>query len=303
MPLAWVWGVRVWRSSTPNCPSIGRAAGAATHWLWVQRVWVWGPVTNATARALPSWLCALWGRHKGARGGCLLPRCGASEVGRSPTPDRPSFRRAAGARYPLAVGAGGLGVETPTNFTVCALPSWLCVLWGQHEGAPAGVPLAWMWGVRGLGALPRPTARPSGVRPGPATHWLWVPGVWAWGPVTNPAARALPSWLCALWGRHEGAWGGGASCLAVGRPGWALMHAGLPVLRACGRGPLPTCCGCGGCGRGEPSPTPQGRLLPAGFARSGAGTRAPGGGASCLGVGRLGLGALPAPGFAYLSGL
>ena len=45
-------------------------------------------------------------------------------------------------------------------------------------------------------------------------------GVRAWGPITNPTERALASWLRALWGRHEGAQGGGgASCLGVGRPG------------------------------------------------------------------------------------
>ena len=39
-----------------------------------------------TARALASCLCALWGRHEGARGRRLWPGCGASGVGRSPTP-------------------------------------------------------------------------------------------------------------------------------------------------------------------------------------------------------------------------
>ena len=69
----------------------------------------WGAVTNPTAR----WLCALWGRHEGARGGRLLPGCGASGVGRSPTPDCPPSGRAAGAHYPLAVGVGGAaGVGT-----------------------------------------------------------------------------------------------------------------------------------------------------------------------------------------------
>ena len=40
-------------------------------------------------------------------GGCVLPGCGASVVGRSPTPDCPPSGRAAGAHYPLAVGEGG----------------------------------------------------------------------------------------------------------------------------------------------------------------------------------------------------
>ena len=75
--------------------------------------------------------------------------------------------------------------------------------------------------------------------------------------------------------------------------GRALSHPRPLVLRACGRGPLPTGCGCGGCGRGDPAPTPQRSLLRAGFARCGGGTKAPGGGASCLGVGRPGTGALP----------
>ena len=81
--------------------------GPATHWLWVQ-VWrAWGPLTNPTARALASLLCALWGRHKGARGGNLLPAPGRPELGALPRPTaRPlSLGRAAGARYPLAVGA------------------------------------------------------------------------------------------------------------------------------------------------------------------------------------------------------
>ena len=78
--------------------------------------------------------------------------------------------------------------------------------------------------------------------------------------------------------------------------GWALSHARPPVLAACGQGPLPTGCGCGGYGRGDPFPTPQRALLRAGFARCRGDTRVPGGGgASCLGVGRSGSGALPCP--------
>ena len=81
----------------------------------------WGPVTNPTARALASWLCALWGRHEGARGGSLLPGCGASAVGRSPTPDSPPSGRAAGAHYPLAVGARGCGRGDPSLTPQCTL--------------------------------------------------------------------------------------------------------------------------------------------------------------------------------------
>ena len=132
--------------------------------------------------------------------------------------------------------------------------------------APRAVP------VLGAGrAVPRgPASVPCSVwlawgggRPGPASFYLaWgcaLPVGWvrAWGPVTNPIARALASWLCAPRGRHEGALGGrllpGCGASGVGcSPTPNHLSFG-----ACGRGPLPTGCGCGGCGRGDPSPTTQ----------------------------------------------
>ena len=150
----------------------------------------------------------LWGRHEGARWGRLLPGCEASGVGRSPTPASCPFGRAARANYSLAVGAGGADVGTchqPHNPRSCKLALRAV---GAARGRPGGLPLAWVWGVRGRAlSHPRPLVR-SGVWRGPTTHWLWVRGVRAWGPVTNPTERALASWLCALWGRHEGARGG-----------------------------------------------------------------------------------------------
>ena len=168
------------------------------------------------------------------RGGRLLPGCGVSGVGRSPTPDCPLSGRAAGAHYPLAVGAGGLRAWGPvTNPTARVLASWLCALWGRHEGTWGGRPLPGC-GCPGSSAFPPPTARPLGGLPGPTTHWLLVRG---------------------------------------------------------------------SCGRGVPSPTPQRALLRAGLARCGGGTRAPGGGAPCLSVGRPGSGALPPPTARPLGGL
>ena len=169
------------------------------------------------------------------------------------------------------------------------------MLWGRHDGARGGAPLARVWDVRELAlSHPRPLV-PSGVRPGSVTHWLWVRGVRAWGPVNNPTARALASCICVLWGQDEGAWGGrllpGCGASGDGRS----PSPDLSSVQACGRGPLPTGCGCGGCGRGDPSPTPQRALLRAGFARCGGSMRVHGGGASCLGVGRPGTGALPPP--------
>ena len=302
------------------------------------------------------------GAARGRPGGRLLPQCGASGVGRSPTPDHSSFRacgrgplptgcgcggwcgdpsptpprallragfarcgggmrvpgggrllpgrtglgalppptsrpfgRAAGAHYPLAVGAGGVGVGTrhQGHSVRSGMLAWRAV--GAARGRPGGAPLAWAWGVRGRALSdPRPLVL-SGVRPGPTTHWLWVRGVWAWGPVTKATACALACWLGALWGRHEGARGGH---LLPGRGASGVGRSPTPdhsSFRVCGRGPLPTGCGCGECRRGDPSPTPQRTLLRAGFARCGGGMRVPGGGASCLGVGRPGWGALPTP--------
>ena len=222
-----------------------------------------------TARALASWLCALWGRHEGARSGRLLPGCGASRVGRSPTPDRSSFWACCRGPLPTSCGCGGCGrgVPSPTSqrallragfvrcgggmrapgrgpllpgrgasrvgrsptpdrpsFGACGrgpLPTG-CGWGGCRQGEPlpnpqrallragfarcgggtlapgGGAPLALVWRVRGRAfSDPRPLVL-WGLRPGPTTHWLWVRGVWAWGPVTNPTARALASWPSAL---------------------------------------------------------------------------------------------------------
>ena len=125
--------------SHPTAHPWGVRPGPATHWLWMLGVWAWGPVTNPTERALASWLCVLWGRHKGAGGGGrLLPGCGASGVRRSPTPNRPSLGGAAGARYPLALDAGGLGLGTclqPHSARSCELALRAV---GAGRGRPGG---------------------------------------------------------------------------------------------------------------------------------------------------------------------
>ena len=228
-------------------------------------------------------------------GGAFCLGVGRPGSGALPPPTTRPFGRAAGAHYPLAVGAGGAGVGTrhqPHSARSCELALRAV---GAARGPSGGAPLAWMWGVRGRAlSHPRPLVC-SGVRPGPTTHWLWVPGMRAWGPVTNPTVRALASWLCALWGRHEGPRGGRLlpGCGASGDgPSATPDHSSV---RACGRGPLPTSGGCGGWGHGDPSPTPQRALLRGGVARCGGGIRVLGGGASCPDAGRPGSGALPTP--------
>ena len=223
------------------------------------------------------------------------------------------------SRAPFGLlGGGGPGPVSPYLAWGCALPvasvrawatlispsaralaSWPCTLaWRAVEaarGRRGGKPLAWVRGARGQAlSHPGPLVL-SGVRPGPTTHWLWVRGMRARGPVTNPTARALASWLCALWGRHEGA---PKRRLLPGCGASGVRRSRTPdhsSFGACGRGPLPCCCGCGGCRRGDLSTTPQRVLLRAGFARCGGGMRVPRGGASCLGLGRPGSGALRPP--------
>ena len=105
-------------------------------------MWVWGPVAYPTARASATWLCALWGRHEGAQGGGPLPGCEASGVEHSSTPHRPSLRQGAGARYPLAVGAGCVDVVTPDQ-PHCARSCALALRTvGAARGRPAGAPVA-----------------------------------------------------------------------------------------------------------------------------------------------------------------
>ena len=210
-----------------------------------------------------------------------MPRCRASGVGCSHTPDRPSFGACGRGLLPTGCGCGGCGRGDPSPTPQRALLRAGFARCGGGTRAPGGgPPHAWVWGVRDWAlSHPRPPVL-WGVRPGPTTHWLWMREVWAWGPVTNPTARALASWLFALRGRHEGARGGrllpGCGVSGVRRS----LNPDRPSFGACGRGPLSTGCGCGECGRGDPSPTPQRALLRAGLARCGAGTRAPGGGAS-----------------------
>ena len=53
--------------------------------------------------------CVLWGRHEASRGGRLLPGCGASGDGRSPTPDLSSVRACGRGPLPTGCGCGGCG--------------------------------------------------------------------------------------------------------------------------------------------------------------------------------------------------
>ena len=191
---------------------------------------------------------------------------------------------------------------------VAGRPVWASLILARRYAIPYGLCVPWARSVplrmSGLGPVLF-LACFGGGGGGPVSPYLaWGCALlmgWmrAWGPVTNPTTRALVSWPCALAWRAVGAArerpGGALLAWVQGARDRALSHPSHLSFRACGRGRIPTACGCGGCGRGDPSPTPQRALLRAGFARCGSGMKVPGGGASCLGVGRPGSGALPPP--------
>ena len=292
--LACVTGVQGRALSYPRPPVLwGVLPAPTTHWLWVRGVWAWGPVTNPAAHALASWLCALWGRREGARGGRLLPVCGASTVGRSSTPDRPSSGTCGWGPLPTGCGCGGSGCGDPSPTRQRALLRAGFARCGGGTRAPGGGASCLGLGRPGSGALPLPTARPFGRAAG-AHHPLAV-GAGAVGTGTRHqphSARSGALALRALWaapGRP-----GGPSLPVCGASG--VGRSPSPdgsSFGACCRGPLPTGFGYGGCGRGDPSPTPQCKFLRSGSARCWGGTKLPREAASCLGVGRPGSGALP----------
>ena len=258
----------------PTARPLGGLPGPTTHWLWVRG----GAGVGTRHQPHSARSCVLWGRLEGARGGRLLPACGVSGVGRSPTPDCPPSGRAAGAHYPLAVGAGGCGRGDPSPTPQGALLRAGFARCGGGKRAPGGGASCLGVGRPGSGALPPPTARPLGGLPGPTTHWLWVRG----GAGVGTRHQSNSARSCGLWGRLEGARGGrllpGCGASGVGR---SHIPDCLPSGRAAGDH-YPLAVGAGGCGRGDPSPTPLRALLRAGFARCGGGMRVPGGGASCL---------------------
>ena len=171
----------------PTARPLGGLLGPTTHWLSVRGVA--GVGTRHQPHSARS--CVLWGRHEGARGGRLLPGCGASWVGGSPPLDCPPSGRAAGAHYPLAVGAGGCGRGDPSPTPQRALWRAGFARCGGGRRVPGGGASCLGVGRPGSGAVPAPTARPLGGLPGPTTHWLWVPGG---AGVPRVCACACPAW-------------------------------------------------------------------------------------------------------------
>ena len=86
---------------------------------------------------------------------------GAPRVGRYPTPDRPSLGRAAGARYRQPVGTGDVGVANihQPDCTRSCVPALRAVRAARGRLGGGACCLA-VRRLLGMGALPRPTARP-----------------------------------------------------------------------------------------------------------------------------------------------
>ena len=221
----------VGRSPTPDCPPSGRAAGADVGRPGSGALppptacplgGLTGPVWGVRGRTLSNpRLPALWA---GCRG-----RCGASRVGRSPTPDCPPSGRAAGA----GVGRPGWdALPPPTARPLGGLPGPVWGVQGQTLSLPR---LLALWagcrgrcGASGVGSSPTPDCPASGRAAGAG---LGRPGSDALPP---PTARPLGGLPGPVWGVR----------------GRALSHARLLTLCAGCRGP----CGASGVGR---SPTPD----------------------------------------------
>ena len=291
-----MWGVRGRALSQPRLPALWAGLpGPTSHWLWARGAAGVGTRHQPhSARSCELALRAV-GAARGRPGGAPAAWCGASGVGRSPTPDYPPYGGAAGAHYPLAVGVGGCGRGDPSRTPQRALLRAGFARCGGGTRVPRGGASCLGVGRPGSGALPPPTARPLCGLPGPTTHWLWV-----WGDA-GVRTRHQPQSALALRavGAACGCPGGAPLAWVWGVRGRALYLPRMPALLAGCGGPLPTGCGCGGLRAWGPVTNPTARTL----ACRGGGMWLPGGGASCLGAGRRGSGALPPPTARPLGGL
>ena len=264
----------------------------------------WGPSTGSTACALAGRRCSLWGWRTGLPGGgAFHHREGRLRSGAPPPPTaRPLGGLLGSATHVLWAQVCGCGGPTLSPWPAC--PVGAACRGGGGRPTPGGLASHRCEGYLVSGAFPPLAARPLGRAAGAsATRVFRVRSVRVWGPSTGPTVRALAGRHCAPWGWRKGVPRGVPSAIVRGVWGQALPLPRLPAPGRAAGAHYPLAAGAGGCGRGDPSPTPQRALLRAGFAHCGGSTRAPGGGAYCLGVGRPGSGALPPPTARPLGGL
>ena len=106
--------------------------------------------------------CAFSARHEGAPGGRLLPGCGASGVGRSPTPDHSSFQACGRGPLPTGCGCGGDGHGDPSPTPQRALLRAGFARCGGGTRTSGGGASCLAVGRPGTGTLPPATTRPFG---------------------------------------------------------------------------------------------------------------------------------------------
>ena len=213
-----MWGVRGRALSHPR-PLVrwGLQPGPTTHWLWVREVRAWGPVTNPTARALA---CCGGGMRVPGRGASCLG-VGRPGSGALPPPTTRPFGCAAGARFPLAVGAGGAGVGARLSLAPCPVPRFVvcCARFPGSRHPPAVV--AWHLSLcRGCGrrpaslaclvaprwcAAPRPVRSLSVLRSAFPSPWCLPP----------PRGLSLPALLGGCTGHVEAGREPGSLCLLL----------------------------------------------------------------------------------------
>ena len=221
----------------------------------------WGPSTGPTACALAGRRCSLWGWRKGIPGGGAFHRCEGRLRWGAPPPRLPAPWADCWGPPRTCCGRGCVGVGAQH------CPLGLHALWGLRAGGVVGGRPRGRWPAtvaRGVWcqalSLPRPPVVWGG-QPGfrdPCVPGAVGAGV---GPSTSPTACALAGRRCSLWGWWKGVPGGVPSTVVRGVCGQTLPLLELPAHWAGCWGPPPTCCGCGGCGRWDLSPTPQRALL------------------------------------------
>ena len=303
-PLAWVWGVRGRALSHPRLPALWAGyRGPLPTGCGCGGVRVWGPVTNPTARALASLLCALWGRHEGARGGAP-PAWVWGVRGRALShPRLPALWACCWGPLPTGCGCGGCGRGGPSPTPQRALFRAAFARYGGGTRAPrGGRPLP---GCRasGVGRSPTPDCPPSGRAAG--AHYTLAVGAGGCGR-GDPSPTPQRALLRAGFARCGGGMrvpGGAPLAWVWGVRGPALSRPRLPALWAGRRGRKPTGCWCGGVRAWGPVTNSTACALASWLCALWRRHKGARGGASCLGVGRPGSGALPPPTARPLGGL
>ena len=234
-PLAWVWGVWCRALSHPR-PLVLLCVrpGPTTHWLWVRGLRAWRPVPTPPRALLQPGFARCGGGMRVPGGGRLLP--GRAGSGALPAPTARPLGRAAGAHYPLAVGAGGAGVGTchqPHSAHSCELALRAV---GAERRRPRGRRLLPGCGASGVKRSPTPDRPFFGVFGGdPLPTGCGCGGRGRGDPSPTPQRALLRAGL-ARCGDSMRVPGGDASCLRVGRPGSGALPSPTtgPLGRAAG---------------------------------------------------------------------